>query len=119
MFKAVFGALVFREPAQIRRAERMDEVLPLLEFAEAQAVAGAYVVVMVNYEAAPAFDSALTTHAATDFPLAWVAVFDDASENGEPAGRGFVSSDWQPRVSEGEYERAVGRIRELIAAGDN
>ena len=96
----------------------MDEVLPLLEFAEARALAGAYALVMLSYEAAPAFDSALRTHAATDFPLAWAAVFAGASEVDERRRGEFVSGDWQPRISKDEYARAVGTIRELIAAGD-
>ena len=119
MLKAAFGSLVFDEPSQIREAKRIDEVLPLLEFAEARALAGAYVVVMLSYEAAPAFDSALVTHAATNFPLAWAAVFDSASEEVDERRQGeFASSGWQPRVSKSEYVNAVGRIRELIAAGD-
>jgi para-aminobenzoate synthetase/4-amino-4-deoxychorismate lyase len=118
MLKAAFGSLIFDEPSQLREARRMDEVLPLLEFAEARALAGAYVVVMLSYEAAPAFDSALTTHEATEFPLAWAAVFPGASEANEQSRGEFVSGDWQPRVSKSEYANAVGRIRELIAAGD-
>src|SRR6185295_11684156 len=41
-----------------------------------------------------------------------------ASELDERERGQFVASDWQPRVSKSEYERAVARIRELIAAGD-
>ena len=118
MLKAAFGSLVFQESSEIREAKRVAEVLPLLEFAEARASAGAYVVVMVSYEAAPAFDSALTTRAATEFPLAWAAVFSGASEVDEHARGEFVSSDWEPRVSKTKYVDAVGAIRELIAAGD-
>jgi para-aminobenzoate synthetase / 4-amino-4-deoxychorismate lyase len=118
MLKAAFGSLLFDEPSQIREANRVDEVLPLLEFAEARAVAGAYVVIMLSYEAAPAFDSVLTTHAPADFPLAWAAVFPAASEvEDRPRGE-FISGDWRPRVSKSEYANAVRRIRELIAAGD-
>jgi para-aminobenzoate synthetase/4-amino-4-deoxychorismate lyase len=118
MLKAVFGSLRFDEPSEIREAKRSDEVVPLLEFAEARALAGAYVLVMLSYEASPAFDSALTTHAATEFPLAWAAVFDAVSEVDERGGGEFAVSGWQPRVSKSEYVHAVGRIRELIAAGD-
>jgi para-aminobenzoate synthetase/4-amino-4-deoxychorismate lyase len=45
-------------------------------------------------------------------------VFPSASELDERERGQFVASDWQPRVSKSEYERAVARIRELIAAGD-
>ncbi|HSD45773.1 MAG TPA: hypothetical protein VLB87_04090, partial [Pyrinomonadaceae bacterium] len=118
MLKAAFGALVFGEPAQIRQAKRIDEVLPLLEFAEARALAGAYVVVMISYEAAAAFDSVLVTHAPDEFPLAWAAVFPAATEVDDRGFGKFVSGGWEPRVSKDEYVRAVGTIRELIAAGD-
>jgi para-aminobenzoate synthetase/4-amino-4-deoxychorismate lyase len=118
MLKAVFGSLVFAEPSQIRYAKRLDEVLPLLEFAEARALAGDYVVVMIGYEAAAAFDSALVTHEATEFPLAWAAVFPGVAEVAESSDGEFGSSDWQPRVSKDEYVQAVGKIRDLIAAGD-
>ena len=118
MLKAAFGSLVFQKSSEIREAKRIDEVPPLLQFAEARALAGAYVVVMISYEAAPAFDSAFTTQIATEFPLAWAAVFPATAELDE-GGRGeFVAGDWQPRVSKTEYVNAVGRIRELIAAGD-
>ena len=51
------------------------EVIPLLKAAEAAAKSGAWVVLMLSYEAAPAFDDALKTHNATgSLPLAWAAV---------------------------------------------
>ncbi|MCA1577596.1 MAG: aminodeoxychorismate synthase component I [Acidobacteria bacterium] len=127
MSRVIFGSvrtpvsgwrLAFDRASQTRTAKRIDDVLSLLQFADLQARAGAYVVVMLSYEAAPAFDSALVTHDATDFPLAWAAVFPEASEVDRRSPGEFVSGDWQPRASKNEYANAVGRIRELIAAGD-
>lgn len=74
--------------------------------------------VMIAYEAAAAFDSALTTHEPGEFPLAWVGVFAKATEFPEHAGGSFVSEGWKPRIDKSEYDSAVSRIRELIAAGD-
>jgi para-aminobenzoate synthetase/4-amino-4-deoxychorismate lyase len=101
----------------MRIAKRIEEVLPVLEFAESEARLGSHVAVMLSYEAAPAFDSAFITHEPTDFPLAWAAVFEHSLQ---PAQERFVvtSNVWTPRVSREEYEAAVARIHDLIAAGD-
>jgi len=101
----------------MRIAKRIEEVLPVLEFAESEAHSGSHVAVMLSYEAAPAFDSALITHEPTDFPLAWAAVFEHSLEPAQE--RSVVTSNaWTPRVSREEYEAAVARIHDLIAAGD-
>src|SRR5687768_8946533 len=119
----------------IRIAKRLEEVLSVLEFAEHEARAGSHVAVMLSYEAAPAFDSALVAHEPSEFPLAWAAVIEDggggklpfltcnnpavtshSSESGREACPRH--GDWTPRVERDEYDRAVARIRELIAAGD-
>ena len=100
----------------MRIAHRIEDVLPVLQFAEDEARAGSHVAVMLSYEAAPAFDSALVAHEPSEFPLAWAAAFEDTSElttNANP-----LITLWSPRVERDEYDRAVARIRELIAAGD-
>ena len=117
----------------MRVAKRIEDVLPVLEFAEDEARAGSHVAVMLSYEAAPAFDSALVAHEPSEFPLAWAAVVDEAFLNSSESGREacprcsesagklrFLTSNvhWSPRVRREEYDRAVARIRELIAAGD-
>ena len=118
-------------------ATRIEEVLPVLEFAEGEARSGSHVAVMLSYEAAPAFDSALVTHEPSGFPLAWAEVSKNSSEsergarprssNSSESGRGACPRTsesltcnlaWSPSVSRDEYDRAVSRIRELIAAGD-
>ena len=125
MPQVVFGCLesqqwqlVLKDPAAVVEARRLDEVVPLLEFAEAEARGGAYVAVMVSYEAAPAFDSALSVHTPGDFPLAWAAVFPGPIDTSEQSQGSFVAGEWTPRISKSEYDSAVARIRELIAAGD-
>lgn len=125
MPQVVFGCLesqnwqlALKDPSAVAEARRIEEVVPLLEFAEAQAQMGAYVAVMISYEAAPAFDSALTVHAADEFPLVWVAVFPASIEMSEQPRGSFVAGEWTPKIKKSEYESAVARIRELIAAGD-
>jgi para-aminobenzoate synthetase / 4-amino-4-deoxychorismate lyase len=101
----------------IRTAQRVDDVISVLEFAEREALSGSHVAVLLSYEAAPAFDPAFVTHAPSDFPLAWAAVIDDAPDL---LGDHSCTSAtvWEPVVSRNEYDESVSRIRELIAAGD-
>src|SRR5688572_12039993 len=116
---AIFDSDLFGEPIETVTAASFSEVTYVLNFAEAQSRAGAYVMVMLSYEAAPAFDSALTTHKGNEFPLAWAAVFAHpanlATENGPSVNS---SSLWTPSVQRNEYDRCVSRIHDLIAAGD-
>jgi hypothetical protein len=65
----------FAAPRALWVARTPDEVRPVLTAVEAAAQQGAWCVGFVRYEAAPAFDAALATHAA-DGPLAWFAVHD-------------------------------------------
>jgi para-aminobenzoate synthetase/4-amino-4-deoxychorismate lyase len=127
MTKVIFGSgesvpgswrLALENPVETRTASRIEEVLPLLDFAEERAHSGAYVAVMISYEAAAAFDSVLTTHEPGEFPLAWVGVFENAGEAVAHTSDGFVSHGWKPGIDKSEYDSAVGRIRDLIAAGD-
>lgn len=127
MTKVVFGPgerapgswrLALDNPLETRTASRIEEVLPLLAFAEERARAGAYVAVMIAYEAAAAFDSALITHEPGEFPLAWAGVFANAGEPGTHTSGGFLSREWKPGIDKSEYASAVSRIRDLIAAGD-
>ena len=117
MARFVFGSLGFDAPASEIMATRLDEVIPVLEFAERESEAGAWVAVMLSYEAAPAFDPVLAVHQASDFPLAWAAAFTEASVI-STQGATINSNSWAARVSRDEYDAAVTRIRDLIAAGD-
>jgi para-aminobenzoate synthetase/4-amino-4-deoxychorismate lyase len=73
---------------------------------------------MLSYEAAPAFDRALSVHEPDEFPLAWAAVFENQLEPATEKNTDVVSNAWEPLVDRDEYDRSVARIRELIAAGD-
>ena len=105
-------------PLKTITAEQIDEVLPLLSFAEQEALSGSYVALMLSYEAAPAFDPILNVHQSIGFPLAWAAVFPATTSEIQTASSSVHSDSWTPRVDQSEYEAAVARIRALIAAGD-
>jgi para-aminobenzoate synthetase/4-amino-4-deoxychorismate lyase len=117
MPRFVFGSLQFDPPAREIIATKTSEVFSVLDFAEREAKAGAYGAVMLSYEAAPAFDSVLSVHEPSDFPLAWAASFDTATDLAISDAR-LASNSWAPRVTRDEYDDAVMLIKDLIAAGD-
>jgi para-aminobenzoate synthetase/4-amino-4-deoxychorismate lyase len=114
---AIFDSLAFATPDKAITAANFSEVIHVLDFAEAEARAGSYVIVMVSYEAAPAFDSALTVHGANNFPLAYAAVYSEPSNRVE-IDSPVALNPWLPAVTKNEYDESVARIHELIAAGD-
>jgi len=118
MPKFVFGSLSLAAPTAEMTARHIDEVLPVLEFAERESNAGSFVALMLSYEAAPAFDSVFAVHEPSDFPLAWAAAFANAAEIDNNDRPTISSNSWMPRVEREEYDHAVTRVRELIAAGD-
>ena len=103
---------------QTYSTNRRDEVIPTLNLLEAEANNGAWVAVMLSYEAAPAFDSHLQTHSPGNFPLLWAAVFDRSSPVTQLEPLKYDLSEWQPGISIDDYAVAVAEIRELIARGD-
>ena len=68
-------SLTFGAPSSTLVTSRIEEVVPLLDAAEAAAQSGSYVALMLSYEAAQAFDPAFKTATLNSFPLAWAAIF--------------------------------------------
>ena len=113
-WKASFG-----EPCRQRAVYALDEVLALLREAEATAREGMWVALALSYEAAPAFDSALKVKPSSEFPLAWMAVFEEplATDVKPIADRPFLISKWEPQISGRRYRRAIHSIRSYIERG--
>ena len=118
MPRFVFGSASFTDSTAEVTAKHIDEVLPVLEFAERESLAGSYVAVMLSYEAAPAFDPVFVVHEPANVPLAWAAAFSGHTGVDELERGRITSNSWVPRVEREEYDSAVTRIRHLIAAGD-
>jgi para-aminobenzoate synthetase / 4-amino-4-deoxychorismate lyase len=123
---AVFGPLqgyssgwrlTLDEPVAIKQATTLEEVVSVIEFAENAALSGSYVALILSYEAAPAFDSALNAHPSSSFPLAWAATFADPSVESTQTDGVHACAEWTPLISRDEYTSAVQTIRELIAQG--
>lgn len=112
----------FRGLRSILRADRLDEVVAVLNAVERAVADGLHAAGFVAYEAAPAFDAALATHPPDPrLPLAWFAVYEarDDVHSAYDAAEGDAELDaWRIDVPESEYVEHVERIRALIAAGD-
>jgi para-aminobenzoate synthetase / 4-amino-4-deoxychorismate lyase len=127
MTKAIFGGpnvpssndWQFRSdsPTKIFSASSVSGVVPLVRKVEEEVAAGSFAVLLLSYEAAPAFDAALSVHESEDFPLAWAAIFPHSNSIVENVKGDFQASSWQPLVTPEQYNRAIGRIHELIVAG--
>jgi len=109
----------FRSPLTVLTATRHEDIHNLLESAEAASKSGHWVALMLSYEAAPAFDSAMKTREASELPLAWAAVFAAPPEDSESVeDQSYEVGTWTPLVSRADFSESIAQIRELIAAGD-
>ena len=128
MIEATFGSrdaqakklpLRFDWPVRILAATQLEEIHVLLQAAEAAAESGYWVALMLCYEAAPAFDSALKTRTTGPLPLAWAAVFEAPREDRINLAEGnYNVGPWTPLVTRPDFGDAIARIHELIARGD-
>ena len=109
----------FGRPSQILVAHTFSQVRPLLDAVQAAAAQGLWCVGYLAYEAAPAFDTALTVHAASG-PLAWFAVYEEALPwpCDAPASEGSVKVDWQAGCSRPAFDAAFQRIQKAITEGE-
>ena len=114
--------LQFSHPREIVSAVSLGDVVPALHRVEdAAARRGLYGAGFVSYEAAPAFDPALTVHDRGRFPLLWFGLYDGVEEVDLPAstaGLDLGKTNWQASVGFAEFEANVGSIKQLIRSGD-
>jgi para-aminobenzoate synthetase/4-amino-4-deoxychorismate lyase len=111
--------LALHNPVTVFTAHTLDEVIPALAEADACVSRGQTAAGYIAYEAAPAFDPALQCHPAGEFPLVWIAVFDETHETSPPATpASYRFGEWRASVTEHEYHAALGAIREWIGAGE-
>ncbi len=114
--------LQFSRPRELVTAFALADVAPALDRVE-QAVAqsGLYAAGFVSYEAAPAFDPALTVKGSSGFPLLWFGLYEGAEEVDLPApapGPDPGKPNWQSSVEFAEFAGKVKRIKDLIRSGD-
>lgn len=103
-------------------ARRIEEVLPALGSIERIVEReGLTAVGFMAYEAAPAFDSALSVKADGEFPLLWFGLFQHADKFDKlpvSPSSGRLNLNWQPSLTQGEYHSKIDTIHEYIQNGD-
>ncbi|MBO6557371.1 MAG: chorismate-binding protein [Pseudomonadales bacterium] len=109
--------LEFQAPKEVLTASSPDDVLEVLRVAETAAIDGAYVAGYVSYEAASAFDPALSHHVPGGLPLVSFAIFD------KPVTLGHIKSHpdalaLKPSLSRQDYGEALRDIKKYLAEGD-
>ncbi len=109
--------LTFRKPLRVVEAFHIAGVVPALEAVQRASKAGFYAAGYVAYEAAPAFDTALTTHAPTGQPLLWFGIFGRAETPEQTSLTAAPLENWTLDTSEADYQKAIATVRENIAAG--
>ena len=110
----------FVEPVEVLCAHALEQVVPCVSRVEAAVADGLHAAGFIAYEAAPAFNSDLRTHAPGPLPLVWFGLFQQRTETGPccQTAAPFSVGPWSAEVGEVDYLDAIRRIRELIAAGD-
>jgi len=111
----------FTNPHWLAAAQTVADVPALLQRAWDQSRQGAWVVVALAYEAAPAFDPGLRVHAPGKAPLAFAAAYAAPTGDGcpEPTPSGtFTATPWRPLISRERYDRALVALRENIRQGE-
>lgn len=113
---------LLRATCGVLRADRLEDVVPVLRAVERAADEGRWAFGFVAYEAAPAFDEALAVHPGVDgLPLAWFGVADEAVAVPPitPAGgSGYEAGPWACEWTREEHGNAVEAVRAHIAEGD-
>ncbi len=106
--------LSFRNPLSVLRADRHDQVIPVLNEA---ASCGKWAVGFVSYEAARAFDPAFPA-SKINLPLVWFGVYDEPLKIDLPAVPEPGPLKWRCDQTQREYSEKVARIKHYIAEGD-
>ena len=108
----------FIDPIEILEAPTIDQVQGVLDRADIHTRAGRHVVGFVSYEAAPAFDNALTAKTPGSLPLAWFGVFKEATTIDLSHTGAAASVKWRERRADRSHSEAVETIRRAIERGD-
>lgn len=115
----------FNRPERIVEARLTNEVRPALRLIEQAVADGFYAAGYIAYEAAPAFDSAMTVKTAAPAPLLWFGLFRAPAETFisdktlSLKERQFELTEWRPSIDKLDYAQNIGILRETIANGDS
>ncbi len=116
--------LHFSKPLELLIADGPAGVAAALARAGEACERGLWAAGWVAYDAAPAFEPAQRARASRpgDPPPLWLGIYGEPRRLAAlpaPTPGSYRLGPWQPGIGEAEYAVAIGRIRELIAAGDS
>ena len=115
--------LDFHSPRQVYIARNKDQVIPVLEKicnkVENQRYHAAG---FITYEAAPAFDEALTVRDDSSLPLLWFGLYDEPDilpgDDLKPSPPEDALLMWEPVLDKTEYTGGIKAVKERIRRGD-
>ncbi|MCH7789346.1 MAG: aminodeoxychorismate synthase component I [Acidobacteria bacterium] len=110
--------LRFDDPEESITAWTLDQVVPALDRAQVAADDGSWVVGLVAYDAAPAFESRIRVVRDLTVPLVAFGVFPAAAPSRGPAGDRYKLGEWTASRTRDAYLADLERVHELIAAGE-
>lgn len=113
--------IIFRDPLEIHVASDIQSVKHLFCLVENSVqIKGLYAAGFVAYEAAPAFDSALSVKQSGDFPLLWFGIYEKPEAINFPSfsGKANYALNWSPSTSEKEYRDSFQKIKDYIEKGE-
>lgn len=111
------------DPLAVRRADVLEDVLRTVEWVDGQAHRGRWGVLLLAYESAAAFDSALRVReAGGPVPLAWAGAYEHDHGRGDDvdavAGPSKAVGPWTPAIDEARFAGDIEQVLAHIAAGD-
>lgn len=110
----------FVEPQTVLRADRVEDVVPVLQGVEQATSQGAWAAGFVTYEAAPAFDPAMIVATPHRMPLAWFGIYPGCETGAAPGpGPGPQLLPFSSDTSPEQYRHALHAIHEALAAGES
>ncbi|GAA0656570.1 para-aminobenzoate synthetase/4-amino-4-deoxychorismate lyase [Sphingomonas insulae] len=119
------GARLYVDPVEIVAADRPEAVVPALERLRSASARGLHAAGYLTYEAGAALMPRALPTRAVDGPLLWFGLFADyrrmdaaavAAWLPDPAGAWAAAPS--PRIERHAYDDALGRVLEMIRAGD-
>jgi para-aminobenzoate synthetase / 4-amino-4-deoxychorismate lyase len=111
--------LYFSKPTRIFYITKLEDVPAALREVERLVEGqGWHAAGFLSYESAPAFDTALRTHAGEGFPYLWFGLYPAPQSVSLPRPKSTsLELDWQPDVDRASYHAAINQIKEQIAQG--
>lgn len=116
--------LYFSDPVQVIQVDQADQVCAALRQVEQRVENDGYHAAgFVSYEAAPAFDAAMSVHPAPDFPLIWFGIYppprilSSAQVFADQQDFSVAQPDFQSQTTRKLYTAAIHKIKDYIAQG--